>query len=115
MQLWMVGLALSVLVAVAAWDVGRPGNASPSSLLALRAIGGLGLVAMAALALSFGAEEAAGVAALGAAPLIFGLLRNTRAGRRRGQRPDARGAPVGRHRRRARDRAGAPSGLISRR
>ena len=75
----MVGLALSVLVALAAWDVGRPGNASPLALLALRAIGGLGLVAMAALALSFGAEQAAGVAALGAAPLIFGLLRGTRA------------------------------------
>jgi hypothetical protein len=75
----MVGLALSVLVAVAAWDVGRPGNASPSALLALRAIGGLGLVAMAALALSFGAEQAAGVAAVGAAPLIFGLMRGARA------------------------------------
>ena len=28
--------------------------------------------------MSIGADEAAGVAALGAAPLIFGLLRNTR-------------------------------------
>ncbi len=74
----MVGLALSALVALAAWDVGRPGNASPSALLALRAVGGLGLVAMAALSLSFGAEDAAAVAGVAAAPLIIGLLRGPR-------------------------------------
>ena len=73
----MVGLALSALVALAAWDVGRPGNASPSALLALRAVGGLGLVAMAALSLSFGAEDAAAVAGVAAAPLIIGLLRGS--------------------------------------
>ena len=55
-----------------------PGNASPSALLALRAVGGLGLVAMAALSLSFGAEDAAAVAAVAAAPLIIGLLRDAR-------------------------------------
>ena len=78
MDWWMVGLALAALVAVAAWDVGRADRAVPSALLALRAVGGLGLTAMAALSLSVGAREAALVAAVAAAPLLVGLLRAAR-------------------------------------
>ena len=73
MELWMVGLALSALLVVAARDVGRPGNASAIGLLCLRAVGGLGLAAMAVLALRAGQPVAALVAGIGAAPLIGGL------------------------------------------
>lgn len=81
MQWWMVGLALAALVAVAAWDVGRGERASAAALLALRAVGGLGLTAMAALSLSLGAREAAAVAAVAAAPLLLALMRGPRQAR----------------------------------
>lgn len=85
MELWTVGLALSALLVVAARDVGRPGNASAVGLLCLRAVGGLGLAAMALLALRYGRPQAAMVAALGAAPLLAGLVGSGR--RRRLARP----------------------------
>ena len=80
-ELWMVGLALSAVLAVAARDVGRPGNASAIGLRCLRAVGGLGLAAMAFLALRAGHPLAALVAAAGAAPLVGGLVGSRRAGR----------------------------------
>lgn len=73
MELGMIGLALSALLAVAARDVGRPGRSSPAGLLGLRVIGGAGLAVMAAMAVVAGNPVAALVAALGAAPLLAGL------------------------------------------
>jgi len=86
-ELWMVGLALSALLVVAARDVGRPGNASAAGLLGLRAVGGLGLGAMALLAVGAGHPIAALVAGLGAAPLLAGLT--AAALRKRRARPSA--------------------------
>ena len=74
MDLWMLGLALAALLALSAWDVGRPEKAERSALLLLRAVGGLGLIAMAALALQAGSDLGALVAAAGAAPLLLGML-----------------------------------------
>jgi len=74
MDLWMLGLALAALLALSAWDVGRPERAERSALLLLRAVGGLGLIAMAALALQAGSDLGALVAAAGAAPLLLGML-----------------------------------------
>lgn len=74
MELWMVGLALSSLLVVAARDVGRPGRASAAGLIGLRAIGGAGLGTMALLALASGRPIAAVVGGLGAAPLLGGLV-----------------------------------------
>ena len=74
MDVWMLGAALAALVALGVWDVGRPGRADPSALLLLRSVGGLGLVAMAALALQAGSSAGALVAAGAAAPLLLGLL-----------------------------------------
>jgi hypothetical protein len=54
--------------------VGRPGRAERSALLLMRAVGGLGLIAMAALALQAGSDVGAVVAAAGAAPLLLGML-----------------------------------------
>jgi hypothetical protein len=73
-ELWMVGLALSALLVVAARDVGRPGRASAAGLAGLRAVGGTGLAAMALLAIASGHPIAAAVGALGAAPLLGGLV-----------------------------------------
>ncbi len=73
MEWWMAGLALAALVALAARDVGRPGRAEGAALLMMRAVGGLGLVAMAALALRAGSPEGALVAAVAACPLLIGL------------------------------------------
>ncbi len=73
MDWWMAGLALALLVALGARDVGRPGVTSGPALLLLRAVGGLGLVAMAALALRAGSPEGALVAAVAALPLLAGL------------------------------------------
>jgi hypothetical protein len=69
----MAGLALSALVGLAARDVGRPGRATEPALLLLRAVGGLGLVAMAALSLRAGSPEGAAVAGAAALPLLVGL------------------------------------------
>jgi hypothetical protein len=90
----MVGLALAALLVVAARDVGRPGNASGSGLLCLRAVGGLGLGAMALLALVSGQPQAALVAGAGAAPLLAALIASGRG--RRLTRPAAlmRDAPA---------------------
>lgn len=74
MDWWMLGLALAALLALSAWDVGRAGRAEPSALLLMRAVGGLGLIAMAALALQAGSGAGAMVAAAGAAPLLLGML-----------------------------------------
>ena len=74
MEWWMLGLALAALLALSAWDVGRPGRAERSALLLMRAVGGLGLIAMAALALQAGSDLGALVAAAGAAPLLLGML-----------------------------------------
>lgn len=74
MDLWMLGLALAALLALSAWDVGRPGRAERPALLLMRAVGGLGLIAMAALALEAGSDLGALVAAAGAAPLLLGML-----------------------------------------
>lgn len=73
MQLAIIGLALSALLAVAVRDVGRPGRASAAGLLGLRAVGGAGLAAMAVTALVTGYPLAAMVAAIGATPLVSGL------------------------------------------
>jgi hypothetical protein len=70
-----------------AWDVGRPGRASGAALLVMRAVGGLGLLAMAAHALDTGAAAAAGVAAAAALPLISGVFR-----RPEGRRPGTNAA-----------------------
>jgi hypothetical protein len=72
-ELGIIGLALSALLAVAARDVGRPGRASPAGLLGLRVVGGAGLTAMAVTAVLTGYPLAALVAALGAAPLVAGV------------------------------------------
>ena len=82
MELWMVGLALAALLVVSARDVGRPGRASAEGLLGLRAIGGLGLGAMAVMAVGSGHPIAAVVAGLGAAPLLAGLAAPLVRGRR---------------------------------
>jgi hypothetical protein len=74
MDWWMLGLALAALLALSAWDVGRPGRAERPALLLMRAVGGLGLIAMAALALEAGSDVGAVVAAAGAAPLLLGML-----------------------------------------
>ena len=74
MELWMLGVALSALVALGVWDVGRLARADPSALLLLRAVGGLGLVAMAALSLQAGSRAGALVAAAAAAPLLLSLV-----------------------------------------
>lgn len=73
MELGIIGLALAAVLAVAARDAAKPGRAAPAGLLALRAVGGGGLGAMAVMALAGGHPLAALVAALGAAPLISGL------------------------------------------
>lgn len=86
---WMAGLALALLVGLGARDVGRPGVASGPALLLLRAVGGLGLVAMAALALRADAPRAALVAAVAALPLLAGLT-----GGMLRTRPERRTAPV---------------------
>ena len=85
MEWWMAGLALSALVGLAARDVGRPGRASAPALLMLRAVGGLGLVAMAALSLRAGSSQGAVVAAVAAVPLLIGLTGGLR--RPRAERP----------------------------
>ena len=74
MDWWMLGLALAALLALSAWDVGRPERAERSALLLMRAVGGLGLIAMAALAREAGSDLGALVAAAGAAPLLLGML-----------------------------------------
>ena len=89
MDWWMAGLALSALVGLASWDVGRPAGASAPALMALRAVGGLGLTAMAALALAAGSGPAASIAAVAAAPLLIGLTGGVR-------RPRAERAPIAR-------------------
>jgi len=88
-ELWMVGIGLSALLVVAARDVARPGRSSAGALLCLRAVGGLGLGAMALVALRGGAPAAALVAMLGAVPLLAPLGRAA-AGSRRATRPEAR-------------------------
>jgi hypothetical protein len=93
---WMAGLALALLVGLGARDVGRPGVASGPALLLLRAVGGLGLVAMSALALRAGSPEGALVAAVAALPLLGGLT-----GGLLRARPEARPAPLAVARRRA--------------
>ncbi len=93
MEWWMVGLALAALLALSAWDVGRPGRAERSALLLMRAVGGLGLIAMAALALQAGSDFGALVAAAGAAPLLLGLLGGAIREPRRSQTPRPVPAP----------------------
>lgn len=72
---WVAGAVLALGLMWSAWDVGRPGRASGAALLLMRAVGGLGLLAMAAHALDTGATVAAGIAAAGALPLIGGIFR----------------------------------------
>jgi hypothetical protein len=72
-QWWMAGVGLAVVLAWSAWDLSRAGRTSAPALAALRVIGGLGLLAMAAEALAAGFVVAAVVAALAAAPLLAGL------------------------------------------
>lgn len=92
MELWMIGLALAALLALSAWDVGRPERAEKPAMLLMRAVGGLGLIAMAALARQAGSGLGALVAAAGAAPLLLGMLGGAlREPRRASQR---RPAPV---------------------
>jgi len=86
---WIAGLALSALVGLAARDVGRPGRASAPALLVLRAVGGLGLVAMAALSLAAGSPQGALVAGVAAFPLLVGLT-----GGILRARPESRDRPV---------------------
>lgn len=76
---WVAGTVLALLTAWATWDVGRPGRASGAALGLMRAVGGLGLLILAAHALNTGARTAALVAALAATPLIAGLFRGVRA------------------------------------
>ncbi len=111
MELWMVGLALAALLALAARDVGRRGDATAAGLAGLRAVGGAGLGAMAVLALAGGSPIAAGIAALGAAPLLAGLAAPAVRRVRGAPACAARGDP--RHPRPALRRAGrgAPRGL----
>lgn len=97
MSWWWAGLALAALLALAAWDVGRPGRASRPALLVMRAVGGLALVAMAANALAAGSREAAIVAAAGAAPLVAGVFPRalqSRAERARTRAPAPAPAPA---------------------
>lgn len=89
MEWWMLGLALSVLVGFAARDVGRAGVSSAPALLLLRAVGGLGLVAMSALSLRAGSPQGALVAAVAAMPLLVGLTGGVLRAR-----PERREAPV---------------------
>lgn len=93
MDWWMLGLALAVLLAVSAWDVGRRGRAERSALLLMRAVGGLGLIAMAALALEAGSDLGALVAAAGAAPLLLDLLGGAVREPRRSRAPGTAPAP----------------------
>lgn len=86
---WMAGCALSVLVALSVRDVARPGVVSAPALLVLRALGGLGLVAMAALSLRAGSSEGALVAGAAALPLLVGLTGGVLRAR-----PDRRAAPT---------------------
>ena len=90
MELWMVGLALAALLAWAARDAGRRGDATGAGLAGLRVVGGLGLGAMAVLAGAAGRPIAMGIALLGAAPLLAGLV--APAVRRLRERPSARRA-----------------------
>jgi hypothetical protein len=98
MELWMMGLALAALLALSAWDVGRPGRAEKPAMLLMRAVGGLGLIAMAALARQAGSGLGALVAAAGAAPLLLGMLggalREPRRSAGRRPAPAARPRPV---------------------
>ena len=105
MDWWMLGLALAVLLALSAWDVGRAGRADRSALLLMRAVGGLGLIAMAALALQAGSGAGAMVAAAGGAPLLLGML----GGALREPRQKAVPRPVESRDERAADHEGAPS------
>jgi hypothetical protein len=93
MDWWMLGVALAALLALGAWDVGRRGRAERSALLLMRAVGGLGLMAMAALALEAGSDLGALVAAAGAAPLLLGLLGGAVREPRRSQTPRPVPAP----------------------
>ncbi|HMO00131.1 MAG TPA: hypothetical protein PKD59_12020 [Miltoncostaeaceae bacterium] len=93
MDWWMLGVALAVLLAWSAWDVGRPARAERSALLLMRTVGGLGLIAMAALALEAGSDLGALVAAAGAAPLLLGLLGGAVREPRRSKVPRAVPAP----------------------
>jgi hypothetical protein len=78
--------------------VGRPGKAERPALLLMRAVGGLGLIAMAALARQAGSGLGALVAAAGAAPLLLGMLggalREPRRSAQRRQAPAARPRPA---------------------
>jgi hypothetical protein len=93
MDWWMLGVGLAALLALSAWDVGRPGRAEASALLLMRTVGGLGLIAMAALALQAGSDLGALVAAAGAAPLLLGLLGGAVREPRRSQAPRPVPAP----------------------
>ena len=108
MDWWMLGLALAALLALSAWDVGRPGKAERSALLLMRAVGGLGLIAMAALARQAGSDLGALVAAAGAAPLLLGLLAGAVREPRRSAKP--RTVPAPRVRPAADAREAAPAG-----
>lgn len=90
---WMAGAVLALGLMWSAWDVGRPGRASGAALLLMRAVGGMGLLAMAAHALNTGATVAAGIAAAGALPLIGGIFRRTEGRRTGGEAAPSR--PVG--------------------
>jgi len=81
-QLWMVGGGLVVVLAWSVWDLGRAGRTSAPALGTLRAVGGLGLLAMAIEALIAGYPVAATIAALAATPLAAGLAAGARRGRR---------------------------------
>ena len=104
---WTAGLALSALLAWAAWDVGRPGRATGPAPITMRAVGGLGLMALAALALQADAPLGALVAAVGAAGLLIGLLGRIRQPAEARRAPDlrvltrSRGAEAGDEGRRA--------------
>ena len=93
MYWWTATLALPALLAWAAWDVGRPGRASAPALLTMRAVGGLGLTTLAALALDADAPQGALVAAAGALALLGGLLGRLRQPAEERRRVDAP-APV---------------------
>lgn len=82
-QWWMAAVGLAVVLAWSAWDLGRAGRTSAPALTTLRAVGGLGLLAMAIEALLAGFTVAAAVAALAAAPLVGALA----AGAHRARRP----------------------------
>ena len=82
MQWWMAGVGLAVVLAWSARNLGRAGRTSASGLVTLRAVGSLGLLAMAVEALLTGFPVAASVAALAAAPLMAGLAVDARRARR---------------------------------